>query len=58
MRLGSVPNGIVSNFNPLFIVLLIPIMDQVIYPTLRKMGIHITPTKRITSGERSGAKAG
>ena len=50
MKLGGVPNDIVSNFNPLFIVLLIPIMDLLIYPTLRKMGIHFTPIKRITCG--------
>lgn len=50
MKLGSVPNDIVSNFNPLFIVLLIPIMDQVVYPTLRKMGISTSPIKRITCG--------
>jgi proton-dependent oligopeptide transporter, POT family len=30
MKLGGVPNDIVSNFNPLFIVLLIPIMDQIV----------------------------
>jgi POT family proton-dependent oligopeptide transporter len=50
MKLGAVPNDIVSNFNPLFIVLLIPIMDQVVYPGLRKMGVHVTPIKRITCG--------
>jgi POT family proton-dependent oligopeptide transporter len=50
MKLGGVPNDIVSNFNPLFIVLLIPIVDQLIYPFLRKLGIKFTPIKRITCG--------
>jgi proton-dependent oligopeptide transporter, POT family len=50
MKLGGVPNDIVSNFNPLFIVLLIPIMDQLIYPFLRKLGTKFTPIKRITCG--------
>lgn len=50
MKLGGVPNDIVSNFNPLFIVILIPIMDQLIYPGLRKLGFHFTPIKRITCG--------
>ncbi|KAL3419872.1 POT family protein [Phlyctema vagabunda] len=50
MVLGPVPNDIVSNLNPLFIVLLIPIMDQVIYPGLRKAGINFTPIRRITCG--------
>lgn len=50
MKLGGVPNDIISNFNPLFIVILIPIMDQFIYPGLRKLGFHFTPIKRITCG--------
>lgn len=50
MKLNGVPNDIVSNFNPLFIVLLIPIMDQLVYPGLRKLGFHYTPIKRIASG--------
>ena len=50
MKLNGVPNDIVSNFNPLFIVLLIPIIDQVIYPGLRKLGFRYTPIKRIATG--------
>jgi POT family proton-dependent oligopeptide transporter len=50
MKLGGVPNDIVSNFNPLFIVILIPIMDMLVYPSLRKVGFHFTPIKRITCG--------
>ncbi|KAE9362677.1 putative peptide transporter ptr2 [Stipitochalara longipes BDJ] len=50
MKLGGVPNDIVSNFNPLFIVLLIPIMDMLVYPGLRKLGFKFTPIKRITCG--------
>jgi POT family proton-dependent oligopeptide transporter len=50
MKLGGVPNDIVSNFNPLFIVLLIPIMDKLVYPGLRRTGFKFTPIKRITCG--------
>lgn len=50
MKLNGVPNDIVSNFNPLFIVILIPVMDRIIYPSLRKAGIKFTPIKRITCG--------
>lgn len=50
MKLGGVPNDIVSNFNPLFIVILIPIMDQIVYPGIRKTGWVFTPIKRITCG--------
>lgn len=50
MDLGAVPNDIVSNLNPLFIIVLIPLMDRVIYPGLRKMHIKYTPIKRIATG--------
>ncbi|TVY80528.1 putative peptide transporter ptr2 [Lachnellula suecica] len=50
MKLNGVPNDIVSNFNPLSIVILIPIMDKLVYPGLRKMGFHYTPIKRIATG--------
>ncbi len=50
MVLNGVPNDIVSNFDPLFIVILVPIMDQVFYPGLRKAGLNFTPIKRIACG--------
>ncbi|PLB48547.1 oligopeptide transporter [Aspergillus steynii IBT 23096] len=50
MRLGGVPNDIINNLNPLSLIIAIPIMDQVIYPGLRRMGIKFTPLKRITAG--------
>lgn len=50
MNLGSVPNDIISNLNPIFIIIIIPIMDFIIYPGLRKMGINFTPIKKITAG--------
>jgi len=50
MRLGGVPNDIVGNLGPLFIVLLIPFMDYVLYPFLRNAGIHFSPIKKMTTG--------
>lgn len=50
MRLGGVPNDIINNLNPLSLIIAIPIMDQVIYPGLRRIGIKFTPLKRITAG--------
>jgi len=50
MRLGAVPNDIVSNLNPISIIIFIPIMDRVIYPGLRKLGFNYTPIKRIATG--------
>jgi proton-dependent oligopeptide transporter, POT family len=50
MVLGSTPNDIVSKLNPIFIVIVIPIMDFGIYPLLRRMGVNLTPIKKITAG--------
>jgi POT family proton-dependent oligopeptide transporter len=50
MRLGGVPNDIINNLNPLSLIIFIPIMDKLIYPGLRRMGIKFTPLKRITAG--------
>lgn len=57
MRLGGVPNDIVSNLNPISIIILIPLMDRVVYPALRKAGINLTPIKRITGGFLIAASA-
>ncbi|KAK7985774.1 MFS general substrate transporter [Apiospora saccharicola] len=50
MQLGKTPNDIVAKLNPIFIVIVIPIMDFVVYPGLRKMGVHLSPIKKITAG--------
>ncbi|OAL45954.1 MFS peptide transporter-like protein Ptr2 [Pyrenochaeta sp. DS3sAY3a] len=50
MNLGSTPNDIVSKLNPIFIVILIPIMDFIVYPGLRKAGVKLSPIKKITAG--------
>ncbi|PVI05442.1 PTR2-domain-containing protein [Periconia macrospinosa] len=50
MKLGSTPNDIVAKLNPIFIIIVIPLMDFVIYPLLRKYNINFTPIKKITAG--------
>lgn len=57
MTLHGVPNEIVNNLNPLSLVIMIPIMERVIYPGLRRMKINFTPIKRITMGFFFGAIA-
>ncbi|KAG8722720.1 hypothetical protein FRC08_012599 [Ceratobasidium sp. 394] len=57
MELNGVPNEIVNNLNPLSLVIMIPIMERLIYPALRKMKINFTPIKRITLGFWLGALA-
>lgn len=39
-----------QNINPLTLVIFIPIMDRIVYPGLRRMGLHLGPMIRITLG--------
>lgn len=55
MALHGVPNDIVSNLDPLALIILIPICDLFLYPALRKAGIRFTPIKKITAGFITGA---
>jgi len=57
MTLHGVPNEIVNNLNPLSLVIMIPIMERIIYPGLRRLKINFTPIKRITMGFFFGAIA-
>lgn len=50
MTTKGVPNDLFNNFNPLTIIVLIPILDYLIYPTLRKYKINFRPIWRITFG--------
>lgn len=53
----GVPNDVLSNLDPLALIILIPICDIIIYPGLRRMGYNFTPLKRITMGFFTGAAA-
>jgi len=57
MELHGIPNDILSNLNPLTLVICIPIVDQWVYPALRKAKIQFTPLKRITMGFMMGSCA-
>lgn len=50
MTTNGVPNDLFNNFNPLTIIVLIPILDYIIYPTLRKYRIEFRPVYRIVFG--------
>ncbi|PGG98225.1 hypothetical protein AJ79_08934 [Helicocarpus griseus UAMH5409] len=50
MTLNGVPNDIVTNLNPLTLIIFIPLLDRFFYPPLRKLGVNLTPVKRITIG--------
>lgn len=51
----GIPNDLYNNFNPLTIIVLIPILDYLVYPTLRKYNIPFHPAWRITFGFFLGA---
>lgn len=50
MVLNGAPNDLIQNLNPISIIILVPIMDRLVYPGLRKIGIAFTPLKRMTVG--------
>ncbi|KAK9762054.1 hypothetical protein K7432_012561 [Basidiobolus ranarum] len=53
----GIPNDIITNIDPICIVLFIPIMDVIVYPALRKINKSPRPMVRITLGFWLGALA-
>ncbi|KAK9685932.1 hypothetical protein K7432_015316 [Basidiobolus ranarum] len=53
----SLPNDIITNIDPIALVILIPIMDIAIYPALRKIRLNPRPMTRIFLGFMLGALA-
>ncbi|KAF7883643.1 uncharacterized protein EAF02_005563 [Botrytis sinoallii] len=50
MNTHGVPNDLSQNFDPIAIILLVPVMDRLVYPLLRKWHIKFRPMSRITFG--------
>ncbi|MCJ1386880.1 hypothetical protein MMC17_010008 [Xylographa soralifera] len=50
MTTNGAPNDLLSNFNPLTIIVVIPILSYIIYPMLRKYKIKFGRISRITFG--------
>ena len=50
MKLDGVPNDLFNNFNPLTIIVLIPILEYGLYPLLNKFKIDFKPIWRICFG--------
>ncbi|KAL3480405.1 POT family-domain-containing protein [Aspergillus californicus] len=50
MALHGAPNDIIINIDPAALIIFIPIMDQVIYPLIRRLGYNFTPIKKIFVG--------
>jgi proton-dependent oligopeptide transporter, POT family len=43
-------NEIVPDFDPIAIIVFVPILDRLVYPALRKAGIRFPPISRIVTG--------
>jgi POT family proton-dependent oligopeptide transporter len=50
MTTNGLPNDLLNNLDPLALIILIPIMDLVVYPLLRRRNIRFTALKRICLG--------
>ncbi|CAJ2501148.1 Uu.00g040010.m01.CDS01 [Anthostomella pinea] len=46
----GMPNDLMQNFDPISILVFIPILDRIVYPLLRKMNIELKPIARISIG--------
>ncbi|KAK7040753.1 hypothetical protein VNI00_009659 [Paramarasmius palmivorus] len=57
METHGVPNDVLSNLNPFALVIIIPILDILVYPWMRRVGIKFTALKRITFGFFIGSMA-
>jgi POT family proton-dependent oligopeptide transporter len=50
MLTGNVPNDIMQNIDPIALIILIPLMDNFVYPFLRRCHIPMRPIMRIALG--------
>jgi len=57
MATHGLPNDVLSNLDPLALIIFIPICDQIIYPAMLRWGWNFTALKRITAGFFTGAAA-
>lgn len=56
-RPAGLPNNIMNNFNPISLIIFIPIFDRLFFPLLRKFKINLFSQQRITIGFFLGACA-
>lgn len=50
METHGIPNDILTNIDPLAIIVFVPILDRIVYPGLRRIGMTFSPVTRITWG--------
>ncbi|KAG6827006.1 hypothetical protein H0H92_013590 [Tricholoma furcatifolium] len=57
MATHGLPNDVLSNLDPLALIILIPVCDLFIYPAFRRGGINFSAIKKILWGFYTGAAA-
>ncbi|KAG5339838.1 hypothetical protein C0989_003347 [Termitomyces sp. Mn162] len=57
MSTHGVPNDVLSNLDPLALIIFIPICDLIIYPALRRGGLNFSALRKITAGFVAGSAA-
>ncbi|KAJ7604810.1 putative MFS peptide transporter [Mycena polygramma] len=50
METHGLPNDVIGFFNPLSVIILLPLVQQVLYPTLHKANITFSPINRMAIG--------
>lgn len=58
MTTNGAPNDLLSNFNPLTIIVFVPFLSHIVYPTLRRLNIKFGRISRITFGFTLAALSG
>jgi POT family proton-dependent oligopeptide transporter len=53
----GIPNDLMQNFDPIAIIVCLPILDRFVYPAMRKAGIRFPPINRIVAGFWVGSLA-
>ncbi|SJL03952.1 probable PTR2-Di-and tripeptide permease [Armillaria ostoyae] len=57
MSTHGVPNDVLSNLDPIALIIFIPISEMFIYPALKRAGINFSALKKITGGFLTAAAA-
>jgi POT family proton-dependent oligopeptide transporter len=50
MKTHALPNDIMANIDPLATLILLPVFDRIIFPSLRRLGLSVGHFDRILSG--------
>ncbi|EPE02851.1 pot family protein [Ophiostoma piceae UAMH 11346] len=50
LRLDNVPNDVIGNLEPIALIVLILMLNEIAFPLLRRYRLNITPIKKITAG--------